>query len=251
MSPRSSSPADLDVFSDSELDGLPEPVCRYLRGAIAPGTPLVPSATLRMRGSIKLGNRWLRLRARELLTPNEGFVWKGRIAGVIVGSDRYEDHRGSMKWKLFGVVPVASGDGRDVSRSAAMRGGAEAMWVPTALLPRFGVSWTADDNTHLTARSNVDQIALEVHYTLDSGGRVRSVVFDRWGDPDDTGTWAMHPFGVEVSGYSTFGGVTIPNAGSAGWFYGTDRWPDGTFFRFEITDLHLVRQGGGGALLRR
>jgi hypothetical protein len=251
MSRRPSASADVDVFSDTELAGLPEPVCRYLRAAIAPGTPLSPSAMLRMRGAIKLGKRWLRLRARELLTPNEGFVWAGRVAGVIVGSDRYEDHRGSMKWKLFGIVPVVTGDGRDVSRSAAMRGGAEGVWVPTALLPRFGVSWTADDDTHITARSSIDQIALEVQYTLDPTGRVRSVVFDRWGDPDNTGTWALHPFGVEVSGYSTFGGVSIPNAGSAGWFYGTDRWPDGEFFRFEITALHLVRQVGGGALLRR
>jgi hypothetical protein len=26
-----------------------------------------------------------------------------------------------------------------------------------------------------------------------------------------------------------------------GWFYGTDRWPDGEFFRYQITDLTLVR----------
>ena len=251
MSPRSSRPAAVDVFSDAELDGLPDPVCRYLRAAIAPDTPLVPSAILRMRGAIKLRNRWLRFRARELLAPNEGFVWDGRVTGVIVGSDRYEHHRGSMKWKLFGVIPVARGDGRDVSRSAAMRSGGEAMWVPTALLPRFNVSWSADDDTHLTARSSVDQIPIEVHYTLDAAGRVRSIVFGRWGDPDSTGTWAMHPFGAEVSEYATFGGISIPSAGSAGWFYGTDRWPDGRFFRFEITDLHLAREAGGGALLRR
>lgn len=241
----------MDVFSDAELDGLPEPVCRYLRAAIAPGTALASSATLRMRGAIKLRKRWLRLRARELLTPNEGFVWSGRVAGVIAGSDRYENHRGSMKWKLFGVVPVMRSDGRDVSRSAAMRGGAEGAWVPTALLPRFGVSWSADDDTHLTARSSVDQIALEVHYTLDSNGNVHSIGFDRWGDPDNTGTWAMHPFGVEFTGHKTFGGVTIPNAGSAGWFYGTERWPDRRFFRFEITSLHLVRPVSGGMPLLR
>jgi uncharacterized protein DUF6544 len=242
---------EVGVFTESELEGLPEPVGRYLRAAIAPGTPLAESATLHMRGAIKLGTRWLRFRARQLLTPHEGFVWAGRVAGVITGSDRYEHHRGSMKWKVLGIVPVARGDGRDVSRSAAARGGAEAMWVPTALLPRFGVTWTADDDTHITARYAVDQIGVEVHYTIDGDGRVRSVVFDRWGDPDQTGTWAMHPFGVDVTGYATFGGVTIPNAGNAGWFYGTDRWPEGAFFRFEITRLHLVRTLDTGDLFGR
>jgi len=32
----------------------------------------------------------------------------------------------------------------------------------------------------------------------------------------------------------------IPSAGRAGWFYGTDRWSEGEFFRYEFTDFHLV-----------
>jgi len=45
-----------------------------------------------------------------------------------------------------------------------------------------------------------------------------------------------------MTGYSTFDGVTIPSAGRAGWFYGTDRWDEGEFFRAEITDYHLVTE---------
>ena len=56
----------------------------------------------------------------------------------------------------------------------------------------------------------------------------------------DTGTWAWHPFGGEITGYATFDGVTIPSAGRVGWFFGTERWPAGEFFRYRITDLHLV-----------
>ena len=44
----------------------------------------------------------MRFRAREVLTPHEGFLWAGRVAGVIVGSDRYENGRGYTKWKLLG-----------------------------------------------------------------------------------------------------------------------------------------------------
>jgi hypothetical protein len=67
-----------------------------------------------------------------------------------------------------------------------------------------------------------------------------SFVFDRWGDPDNTGSWSWHPFGGGISGYATFDGVTIPSAGRVGWFFGTDRWPASEFFRYQITDLHLV-----------
>ena len=42
-------------FVAAELERLPEPARRHLAQAIAPGTPLVTSARLRMRGHIKVG----------------------------------------------------------------------------------------------------------------------------------------------------------------------------------------------------
>jgi hypothetical protein len=54
-----------------------------------------------------------------------------------------------------------------VSRSAAGRAAAEAVWVPTALLPRFGVTWEAASANHLTASHRLDHVELEVHYALD------------------------------------------------------------------------------------
>jgi hypothetical protein len=68
---------------------------------------------------------------------------------------------------------------------------------------------------------------LEVNYRLDPDGRIRSMVFDRWGDPDSSGSFAWYPFGGEITGYRTFEGVTIPSGGRLGWFFGTDRWPAG------------------------
>jgi hypothetical protein len=229
-------------FSDTELDGLPGPVRRYLGGAIAPGTPLAASARFRMHGSIKLGKRWVRFHAREIEAPHHGFVWAARAGGVIVGSDRYMEGHGAMNWKVLGLIPVVLAEGPDVSRRAAGRAAAEAVWVPTALLPRFGVTWTVTDSHHIMANYRLDEADIEVQYALDDDARVRSVLFERWGDPEDTGTWGLHPFGFEATAYSTFDGVTVPSAGRAGWFYETDGWNEGEFFRSEITDYQLVAE---------
>jgi hypothetical protein len=102
--------------------------------------------------------RWLPFFARQVLNPHEGFVWSARGPGVITGSDRYLDGAGAQDWKLAGVVTVAYGDGPDVSGSAAGRGGAEGIWVPTALLPRFRVSWSAAAAAHLTARHRLEPV---------------------------------------------------------------------------------------------
>jgi hypothetical protein len=226
-------------FSEAELDGLADPVCRYLRAAVAPGTPLASAAWSHMRGQIKLG-RWLPFRARQLLAPHHGYHWAARSAGLISGFDQYAAGQGQMRWKLAGLVPVMVADGPDLSRSAAGRTVGEAMWVPTALLPRWGVDWSPVDEHHLVARWRIDTHAAELHLEVDDMGRLRSSVFQRWGDPDRTGTFGLHPCGGEVTSYASFGGVSTPSAGRAGWFYGTDRWPEGEFFRYQITALELI-----------
>jgi hypothetical protein len=227
----------VDVFSDAHVEQLPAPVQRYFRSAIRPGTPLAVAARLRMRGEIKLGF-WLPFRAREVLAPRHGFFWAARVGGVIVGSDRYADDSGGMEWKLMGIVPLLRAASRDVARSSAERAAAEAFWLPTSLLPQFGVAWSADDDNVIRASFVVGTHPVKIEFLLEADGRVRSLVLDRWGDPDNSGRWGLHRFGVEVTGYATFDGVAIPSRGRAGWHFGTERWDEG--FRYAITDLRLV-----------
>jgi hypothetical protein len=233
-------PAADGVFSERELDGLPAPVRRYLGAAIAPGAPLASSARLEMRGSIKLGKRWLPFRAHQVLAPHHGGVWAARVAGVVSGADQYAGGRGWMQWKLFGLVSVVRAEGPDVTRSAAGRFGGEAIWVPTTLLPRFGVTWMAASDVRITASFSHGNVDLTLDIMLDDDAHIRSVTFDRWGDPDNIGTSAIHPFGIDVTAYRTLGELTIPSSGRGGWFHGTDRWDEGEFFRYEITSLEPV-----------
>jgi len=230
-------------FGAAELEGLPEPAQRHLAQAIAPGTPLATSARLRMRGHIKVG-RWLPFRAHQLLNPHHGFVWTARAAGIIAGSDHYLDGAGGQNWKLLGLLTVAHAEGPDVSRSAAGRAGAEAIWLPTTLLPRFGMRWAAGPDGQMTAAFRVGDTPLELRLRLDAAGRIASLAFDRWGDPDNRGTFAQHRFGGEFTGYRSFQGLTIPSQGRLGWFYGQDRWPAGEFFRYQITHLDPVTGPG-------
>lgn len=232
------SPPD-GVFSESELAGLPAEAATHLRSAIAPGTPLATSVRIEMRGSIRIG-RWVPFRAWEVLAPHTGFAWGARAAGVVVGSDRYVDGIGAMDWKLLGLVRVMSATGPDVSRSARERAAAEAVWVPTSMLPRFGVEWTVRGADLLSARIPVGEGGLRLDLSVSSGGRLASVSLPRWGDPGGSGRFGMHTFGGEFTDHGSFGGMTIPVEGRLGWHFGSDAWPEGEFFRFRITDLEPV-----------
>jgi hypothetical protein len=239
-------PAGPERFGPAELDGLPEPVRRHLAQAIAPSTPLHTSARLTMRGQIKVG-RWLPFRARQVLSPGRGFVWAARAAGAIAGTDRYLDGAGAMRWRLAGLVTVAAGEGPDVSRSAAGRAGGEGVWLPTALLPRFGVRWSAPAEDLITAALTVGETPVDLELRLDEAGRIAALGFDRWGDPDATGSFGWHRFGGQVTGYATFGGLTVPAEGRLGWHWGGDGWAEGEFFRYRLTGL----EPSGGPSSRR
>lgn len=218
---------------------LPEPVVRYFMTSLGQQAPHAPAAVLTMRGRIKIG-RWLPFRARQLLAPRLGTVWEATVAGVIRGSDRYVAGVGGMTWKLFGVAPIVRADGVDVTRSAAQRAGGESIWVPSAVSPQGGTPWRATDSGGIVAIIDTDGHRVSVEHRIDDAGRLTSSSFLRWGDPDGTGTWAEHPFGVDVLAHRRFGSVQVPSRGEAGWHHGTDRWRDGVFFRFELTDYSLL-----------
>ncbi|MEO6988280.1 MAG: DUF6544 family protein, partial [Aquihabitans sp.] len=128
----------------------------------------------------------------------------------------------------------------DVTRSAAGRAAGEAVWVPTSLLPRFGVSWDATSEHDLQAGLTIDGADVTLHMRIDDEGHLERVRLDRWGDPDETGTWGLHPFGFQVTETRRFGPFSIPAVGTAGWFHGTDRWASGQFFECDITSLKPV-----------
>jgi hypothetical protein len=203
-------------FGEGELQGLPDPVCRYLRTSIAAGTPLARSARLGMRGAVKLGRWWIPSGPGKSPPPTTGWCGPPEPVASSRASTAMPTGRERCKWTLLGLLRLLHAQGPDLSRSAAGRVTAEAVWVPTAMVPRFGVTWQAADAHHLTASWRLDDVELEVHYTLDDDARVRSVALDRWGDPDSPGTFGLHRFGHELTRYSTFDGVTIPSAGRAG-----------------------------------
>jgi hypothetical protein len=222
-------------FDHQEIRDLPAPVQKYFEAAVRQGSPVIRTARIRMTGRIKIG-RWIPFRAEETLTPHRGFVWAARAGGIITGSDRYIDGDGAMDWRILGLLPVMRATGPDVSRSAAERAAAEAIWVPPSLLPRFGASWSAPGPTDITVTFRIDDHHVKLGISITPEGHPQSVHLERWGDPDRNGSFGLHPFGGEFTSHATFGGLTIPTEGRLGWQHGTDRWDQGEFFRFTITD---------------
>lgn len=226
-------------FDPSQLEGLPEVAQRWLLRSIADRSPLWQAVELEMTGEIRLNGAWRPFSARQALAPSKGFVWAaqatvGRMP--IRGFDRYLANRGEMRWKLLGLIPVMTARGADVTSSARGRLAGEAALVPTALSVS---TWkTGPFRNTVVVERLIDGHSETVQLTVGRDGALTDVRMSRWGNPDGA-VFGRYPFGVSVTEESTFDGVTIPAVLQAGWWHGTDKQDEGTFFRARISSARF------------
>jgi hypothetical protein len=227
-------------FDPSLVMHLPPAARRYFLHALSPGVKLAHAAHLRMHGTLRLGKEWQVFRAEQVLSWDRGFVWKARVGGAlpIVGSDRWVDGEGSMRWRLLGIVPVMTADGPDISRSSAGRLQLESMWLPAVLLDP-DVEWMQDDDdahAEVVVRAHGEESHIELD--VDDRGMPLHAMIGRWGNPEG-GEFHPAPFGIIVEDEGTFDGITVPTKIRAGWFFGTERFeqPGGEFFRAVVDHI--------------
>jgi hypothetical protein len=231
-----------DRFDPEHVRHLPEIAQRYLRHAIAPGTPLYATAELEMEGTFLLGdkqsNQAYSMSARQAIRPPDGFVWIPHMrsgAMTISGSDGLIDGEAWTRFWLLGLLPVAlERSSPDLVRSAQFRAAVEgALWLPTTLLPERGADWEqiGPDEAQVTIRRF--EPAIVVRLKLDQAGAVTEIVGQRWSNANADERFRLQPFGGTVMAESTIQGLTIPTQIAVGNHYGTaDYLP---FFQARIT----------------
>lgn len=229
-----------DAFEPSRLVTLPLGAVRYLRHAIAAGTPLACAVRLTMHGEIKLKG-WHPFTADEVIAWGRGFTWQARVRGgwmSITGGDSFLDGAGAMHWKIFDLLPIVNASGPDITRAAAGRLNIESVWLPSALCGTR-VAWAGSDDSRVSANFLAHGEPADISYVIDADGRLQSVAMPRWGNP---GNEPFHyvPFGGVVEAEQSFSGYTIPARMRIGWYFGTDRFDSaGEFFRVTIDNAEF------------
>ena len=212
-------------FDPASIEHLPATAQRYVTHALAPGAKLSRCVRLTMTGTIKLDPGWCEFEAEQVIRWDRGFVWAARatVKGLpVTGFDRWVDGDGAMRWKLLGLLPVMKADGSEITRAAAGRLHAEAIWLPAVLLGP-AVVWTDVDPGRARVTIDAHGERSELGLEIDDDGAVRNCSLSRWGDLN-TGAFGYHPFGGTAEGERTFEGITIPVKHRVGWFFGTARF---------------------------
>ena len=231
----------------SEIDGLPQPVARYFRVVLGPKPLLVLTARATWRGDFLLRppDGWRSFQATQTYrTRPPGFVWNAQIRmapGVsVLVRDAFVDGDGSMRGAVVGVIPVVNTHGTaEISAGALQRYLGEAVWFPTALLPRYGVHWTPLNDSTARASLTVAKTSVSLDFRFGRNGLVQSI-YSPSRFRDVNGTAVPTPWEARVSRYVERAGLQVPSTGEAAWLLPNGRL---AYWRGELVDLVYVRDG--------
>ena len=236
--------SDLRLFSHQDLDGLPVSVQRYFRRTLREGQPLIRQVAIKQRGFMRLRENSPKRQpftATQLVTTAPvGFSWRAQIKVApllrVQVVDRYQDSKGLLEAKLFGVVTLAHAhDSRELNSGELQRYLAEAVWFPTALLPSADLRWQSLGEG--SARATLRDGDCEVRVTFFFNGRdeiVRAETdrFRQVGNRYRLEKWSAH-----YSNYQRRQEIRIPLTGSVAW-----EQPQGNFeyWRGDIEDIQYA-----------
>lgn len=219
--PAAAGPVDFASFAD-----LPRPVERYFRHVLTDGQGMIKAATTRQSGMLRTGTaaeRWLRFTAIQVVVPAAvGFVWNARVAGLPLAAhlrvvDSYIAGTGHGRVSLLSAFPVASDEGSPELNSGALhRYLAEAVWFPTALLPRCGVKWDPIDD-HAALATLADRgTTVSLEFRFNEAGEVTGIYstgrFGRF-----AGEYRKVPWEGRFRDYHECSGMRVPRYGEVGW----------------------------------
>jgi dienelactone hydrolase len=229
-------------YAPTDLAGLPAPVQRYFRAVLRDGQPLIGHARLRQSGSFLTNpakNGWSRFTATEDMVPvPPGFVWDARIKLIpglaIRVRDSFVDGQGSTYGTILGLKTlVRIEDTPEVAAAALQRYLAEAVWMPTALLPSSDVQWIAVDDSTARATLAAGDISVAVDFHFGPDSLVWSIdVPDRAREVN--GVLVPTPWHGRWLSYEARGGMRIPLEGEVSWILPEGPQP---YWRGRILDI--------------
>jgi hypothetical protein len=231
--------AEARPYSRDDLIGLPAPVVRYLEFALTPGQPIVRHTRLRQVGEFAMQpDSWKPFTAvQDFSAAPPGFLWDARIrispAIPVFVRDGYCAGEGAMFGALSAVVPVVNEHGTvSMASGELLRYLAEAVFFPTAFLPRDGVSWSPIDEN--TARVTLVDAETMVSCDVNFGehGEIMGISAMRRGAPNRKSE--LTRWSGRFGDYRRVNGMMIPMSGEVEWAL-----PDGPrpYFRAHIVDV--------------
>ncbi|TDA65871.1 MAG: hypothetical protein D9V47_12290 [Clostridia bacterium] len=231
--------ANDSVITESDLEGLPEIVQKWLKNSNVLGKERVRSVRLKQRGVIraKEGQPWMPFEAVQYYTVDKpGFIWSVRAKAAplinLVGRDRYYDGSAHMLIKLLSLMTVVDGRGDEINQGSLLRFLSEIMWFPTAALSEY-IKWEPVDKDSAKATMSYKGATASGVFTFSEQGDAIHFVAKRYYSAADGG-YSLETWSGAASDHRGFGGIRIPAKAEVMWNLETG---DFSYWKGEVTEI--------------
>jgi hypothetical protein len=227
-----------EVFTEADIERLPEPVQRWLRYSQVIGKDRIITVRLKQEGFFrqKANQDWMPFTAEEYYTTNPpAFIWYATIKLApflsIKGRDMYYEGRGNMFIKLLSLITVVNARGDEIDQGTLLRYLNEIMWFPTAALSDY-IKWESIDSKSAKATMSYQGVTASAVFSFNDKGELMNMVAERYRYVD--GKFVLDTWSTPISEYGEFNGVRIPTKGEGVWNLSSGDFP---YVRIKITDI--------------
>jgi hypothetical protein len=131
--------------------------------------------------------------------------------------DGYSGGAGTMKGAVVSLVVVVNAEPtKELAEAALYRYLAEAVWMPSRLLPGDGLSWDAVDDSTARATLRDGNVEVSVLFGFDTAGDIVSMLVPQRGREVD-GEHVPTPWKGRVWDHQVVDGYRIPLQGEVAW----------------------------------
>jgi len=227
-----------EVVTDTDFEGLPEPVQKWLKNSRIVGKERIFTVRLKQKGLIRTneGQPWMPAEAEQYFTIDEpGFIWKTKVKMApllyLVGRDKYYEGKGNMLIKFMALITVVNARGKEIDQGTMLRYLGETVWFPTAALSNY-IKWEGIDSNSARATMSYGGVTASAVFKFNEKGEVINFVCKRYMTVNDQ--YILENYSVHLKGYEQLNGVWIPTKGEAVWNLKTG---DFSVYQFEITEI--------------
>lgn len=218
---------DKIMITADMLDGLPDPVRRYLLYSEIVGKTLVRTVHIKQVGKFRTGveQPWMDMVADQYYTVDPpGFIWNAtlKIGGlpILRVRDRYAGGQGNMQAKLAAIYPLFNESGDKLSQAAMVRYLSEMIWFPASFLGK-NILWKAiDDHSAEVALTDLGK-TVSAKMVFDDEGRLVYLIAKRYNQQTDS----FEDWETPIDEYGELAGLRLGVRGRAIWHLETGDLP--------------------------
>jgi len=203
-----------ELLTEKIIKDLPEPIKNYLRKCGYMHQPIIFNADVIWKESfIKLNPKkdWTELTTRQFnsVNPISRIAYMKFKTMPVTGRDIYRNGQGKMNGKLFDLIPIINGKGKEVSQSSLITIFCEFLLIPGYVIQDY-VKWeSVDEKTVRATLYDKEYIVSGIFHFDNEGLFSRFETEDRY-YTDEKGKFINTKFSATVDSYQTKDSVLIP-----------------------------------------